>query len=237
MSARRPRAAAESARSRSCSVIHFRPGITPGGIAAATGFRRIRGRSHAQAPRRTTASSLALPAPFDGRTSNVRLTRKGRVRVARFDEAIADYPGDGTCHRWPPLLAAIGGEGHAQAGPTGGLDVASPCRGWARHSFSRSTTLRSSASMTSPDAAALTLIRARGARATHRTGRASCGLSSSGTSDLLDRLEAAGLVDRRHDEPDDRRAVHGPSDHATGSTRPTSDGPSSPATSSPSPPP
>ena len=102
--------------------IHFRPGITPGGIAAATGFR---GSAVARTLKHLEDEGLVVrvPAPFDGRTSNVRLTRKGRGRVARFDEAIADLLATDPSPV-APVLAAMGGEGHAQAGPTGGLDAA-----------------------------------------------------------------------------------------------------------------
>jgi DNA-binding MarR family transcriptional regulator len=190
---------------QSMLVIHFRPGITPGGLAAATGLRQT-SVSRSLAHLTDDGVITRTPAPFDGRSANLRLSRKGHARMARFERRLADYLADSR----PAVrqaLELLNVDAPDEEPPVSALDVMlALTRVGAAYVEQASAALSEFGVEDEPARYALTLIRARkSVRPTDLAGYLL--LSTSGVSDLLDRMEAAALIRREHADMTDRRAV------------------------------
>lgn len=186
-------------------LIHYQPGVTPGGIAATTEFRNST-VSRALSRLEQDGLVVRVPASFDARSSTVRLTRKGRGRVARFERSlaavIAEHRGD-LISAWG-LVSADSRPSHV---PANSLDAAMALtRVGAAYMLEVGEALKPFDVADTAGRFALTLISSNEGIRPSQLGHA-LGLSTSGTSDLLDRLDVAGLIERNHDDPMDRRVV------------------------------
>ena len=191
---------------QSMLVIHFRPGITPGGLSAATGLRPT---SVSRSLAYLTDDGLVTrtPAPFDGRSANLRLSRKGHARIARFERELGAYLADSR----PAVREALEllNVDVVDDGPSvSALDaMLALTRVGAAYVEQASAALTEFGAEDESARYALTLIRARTSiRPTELAGYLL--LSTSGVSDLLDRMEDAALIRREHADKADRRAVH-----------------------------
>jgi DNA-binding MarR family transcriptional regulator len=186
-------------------LIHLEPGVTAGRLSTLTGMS-------ASAVSRSIRHLIALglvsrrPSPSDARSSLVDLSRKGRLRVTRFERTLADYFAGGA-----PLvketLSLLHVEPAADAPALSALAAAVAMGGvGAAYGDEVIPVMAELGVANRGERFAITLLLDRGQmRPTHLAH--DLGLSTSGMTDLLDRLETSGLVQRSHDDVSDRRAV------------------------------
>jgi len=185
-------------------AIHRAPGSTPGQLGSAMG---LAGTATSRAIGHLVDEGLVerRPSAADARSSLLHLTRAGRARVARFDRALDDCfaAGAPSVKEVLSILAVAPVPGRADAGR---LDAAIEL------SRAGSAFADEVDAVLTPyganDASARFTVALLLDRGQLRPGHLAhdLDLSTSGTSDLLDRLETAGAVRRSHDDAD-RRAV------------------------------
>ena len=186
-------------------AVHGRPDITPGELAALTGLRRP---AASRSLRRLDENGLVQrrQASDDARSSLLRLSRRGRARVSRFQTTLTDYFTAGA-----PLaqdVIALCGEPSDPTGPAVTALEATMALSRAGAAYIAEASQRADVPGIGhgADRFALVLIRAWTAARPSAIGP-ELGLTISGTTDLLDRLASRGLVTRGHHDPTDRRAV------------------------------
>jgi DNA-binding MarR family transcriptional regulator len=183
-------------------------GVGPSGVVAAIGM-----------PRSTVARGVARllrrgflerrTSPVDRRRATLHVTAEGRSGIARLEQALADHLRD----EEPTLKEVVLLLGHdpepprVGTRPAGVLEVVGALEAWrAEYLRDLRPRLRALDTLGGAEHHALTMLAQRWARPTEIAEELA--LSPAGTTSLLERLEAAGLVVR---EPGglagDRRAV------------------------------
>lgn len=187
--------------------VHATPGITPSGLAAVTGMSSS---AVSRSLSRLAGAGLVVArvATHDARSETIRLTRGGRARIGRVDLEVDDWlRGEAPTIKELVHLLGLDVAVPRGASPAGGLALVAQLATAGQAYIDEVTPVLASFGV--HDASqryALTLLLDRAIMRPSDLAE-ELGLSSSGASDLIARLESAGIVRRDHDFPSDRRAV------------------------------
>ncbi|HEY3547562.1 MAG TPA: MarR family transcriptional regulator [Propionicimonas sp.] len=188
-------------------TIHRRPGLAPSALADRLGISRALvsqslGRFH-------TAGLITRDLdPVDHRSWRVSLSALGRRRVHAFEAQLGSWLSE-SAPTVRAMLTLLDRAHYEESGdPVAPLDaVAGLAAAGAPYVADVTTRLLPFGAASGTDRHALTILNACGSQRPVELAVA-LSLTTSGVSALLDRLETAGLVQRRHGSADsDRKAV------------------------------
>ncbi len=186
-------------------AIDSHPDATPGWLSAATSRDAA---SISRSLRRFEEDGLITrrPSPADGRSSMVRVTRKGRTRIRNFQRSLAEYLSEGA-PIVKEILDLLDMTVEQAPRPSGVMEAIS---GMARvgqaYADEATAALRPYGVTHETERFTLTLLLDRG-EVRPRDLVHEFGLAANQVTLLLDRMSEAGLLTRDHDDPADRRAV------------------------------